>query len=96
MARGKSFPFTCDGSAEDFAIKVQQHTKRGTGTDGFENRKFGGLSELAVHQHFWYPFGWFFGTQKDIKTDHGFQNRKFWGLSKLAILVHQQFWYPFG
>ena len=56
-----------------------------------------GLSKLAilVYQQFWYPFGWFFSTQKGIKTD-GFQNVKFWGLSKLAILVHRQFWYPFG
>ena len=45
-----------------------------------------------MHQQFWYPFRWFFGTQKGIKTD-GFQNGKFWGLLKTrcfgapAILV---------
>ena len=61
-------------------------TQKGIKTDGFQNRKFWGLSKLAllVHQQIWYPFGWFFGTQKGIKTD-GFQNRKFWALSKLAI-----------
>ena len=48
--------------------------------DGFQNRKFWwGLSKQAslVHQQFWYPFGWFFGPQKGIKTD-GFQSGKFW------------------
>ena len=33
-------------------------------TDGLQNRKFWGLSKLAmlVQQQFWSPFGWFFGT----------------------------------
>ena len=45
-----------------------------TKTDGFQNRKFWGISRLAVlvHQQFWYPFGWFLGIQKGIKID-GFQ-----------------------
>ena len=73
------------------------NTQNGIKTDGFQNRKFWGLSKLAilVHQQLWCPFGWFFGTQKRIKTG-GFQNGKFWRLSKLAILVHQRFWCSFG
>ena len=52
-------------------------------------------SQLWCTRQFRYPFGWFFGTQKGIKTD-SFQNRKVWGHSKLAIVVHQQFCYLFG
>ena len=32
---------------------------------------------ILVHQQCWYPFGWFFGTQKGIKTD---------GFSKWQVL----------
>ena len=72
-------------------------TQKGTKTDGFQNRKFWGLSKLAalVHQQFWYPFGWSFGTQNGIKTDV-FQIASSGDFHNFAILVHQQFWYPFG
>ena len=43
-------------------------------------------SQVWRTSNFGTRLGWFFGTQKAIKSD-GFQSGKFWGLSKLAILV---------
>ena len=91
-----NWPFSGD-SLQGISTTHKTCDKRVSKHVGFKIASSGELSKLAllVHQQFWYPFGWFVGTQKGIKTD-GFQNGKFWGLSKLAILVHQQFWYPFG
>ena len=73
------------------------HTHERVLIDGFQNRKFWGLSKLAilVHQQFWYLFG-FFGTQKGTKIDEFQIGNCVLGLLKLAVLVHQQFWYLFG
>ena len=43
--------------------------------------------ETVSTSNFWYRLGWFFGTQKGVKSDC-FQSGKFWKFSKLAMLVH--------
>ena len=68
------------------------NAERAIKTDGFQNRKFRGLSgklAILVHQQFWHTLGWVFGTQRGIKTD-GFQMASS-GISKVGIVVHQKF-----
>ena len=70
-----------------FKIAIFNDTQKGIKTDGFPNRKFWGLSKLAmlVHQEFWYTFGWFLGTQK------GDQNRWFSKWQVLEIFETRDF-----
>ena len=63
-------------------------------TKGYQNRWVSKSQVLAVklvclvHQQFWYPFGWFFGTQKAIKTDG------FWKWQSLGTFNTRNFGAP--
>ena len=96
-------PFRCHPSSRKTPLQMLPHPSNLWHPQVYHNRWVSKSQVLGTVKTcnfgapaIWCLFGWFFGTQKGIKTD-GFQHGKFWRLSKLGQLwCTSKIWHPFG